>query len=56
MSDSTLLNQRRLVASAVAPASGGGGQDLDLTLILADGGPNGKSDLAFPAHEAPIGH
>ena len=52
VSDSTLLEQGRLVAVAVAFVSGGGGQDLDLALMVADGGPKGMADPAFPAHIA----
>ena len=53
---SLLLAQRRAVASAAAPASGSGGQNLDLALMLADGSPSGAVDPAFHAHAQPIGH
>jgi hypothetical protein len=56
VSDSMLLNQRRVVAAAVAPSSGGGGQDLDMSLVIADGGVKGMADPAYPAHTAPMGH
>jgi hypothetical protein len=49
-----LLKQRRAVSvSVVATAAGG---DLDLTLVLADGGPRGCADSAFAAHADPIAH
>ena len=51
----TLLAQRRAVAAAAAPASGQGGQDLDLALIMADGSADGKADPAYDAHIMPIG-
>ena len=55
VSDSLLLGQRRAAAVACAPASGTGGQNLDLALILADGGPRSMADPAFAAHLQPIG-
>ena len=53
---SLLTAQRRVVAAAAAPASGIGGQNLDLALMLADGSPTGRVDPAFEAHTQPIGH
>ena len=55
VSDSQLLGQRRAAAAACAPASGAGGQNLDLALTLADGGPRSYADPAFQAHLQPIG-
>ena len=52
VSDSMLLAQRRAVAAASVP---GGAGDLDLTLILADGGHQGRADPSFAAHQDPIG-
>lgn len=51
---STLQIQRRAVAAAVAPASGPGGQNVDLALIMADGSDRGRADPAFDAHTQPI--
>ena len=48
------LAQRRAVAAAVAPANGGGGQALNLALILADASEKGRSDPAFFAHLEPV--
>ena len=53
---STLMQQRRDVAAAGSPASGMGGQDLDIALILADGSATGVADPAFVAHSGPMGH
>ena len=50
-----LQNQRRTVGTMIAPGAGAGGQNLDLALVLADGGPAGKADPAFDAHGLPIG-
>ena len=50
-----LQNQRRTVGAMAAPGAGTGGQNLDLALVLADGGPSGKADPAFDAHGLPIG-
>ena len=55
VSNSLLLGQRRAVGAATAPASGSGGQDLDVALLLADGGAKGRADPACPAHSMPIG-
>ena len=48
--------QRRMVASAAAPATGPAGQNIDLALMVADGGKLGSVDPAFEAHCGPIGH
>ena len=48
-----LLRQRRAVAATVTATAGGG--DLDLILMVADGGKWGRADPAFEAHIAPIG-
>ena len=55
VSPSSLLSQRRAVAAAAAPASGIGGQNHDLALILADGSDDGRLDPAFEAHAGTIG-
>ena len=55
VSDSMLRDMRRIVAAIAAPASDTGGQNLDVALILADGGPCGMVGLAFDAHLLPIG-
>ena len=55
VSDSMLRNQRRTTGTASSPAGGPGGQNLDIQLMLTDGGPKGKADPAFDAHELPIG-
>jgi hypothetical protein len=52
VADSMLLAQRRAVAAASVP---GGAGDLDLTLIMADGGGHGVADPAFAAHQASQG-
>ena len=51
-----LLAQRRKTVAMMAPASGSGGQELEVALILADGGPKGMADPAFPAHMSTMGH
>ena len=51
VSNTMLQSQRAAVAAASVP---GGSGELDITLILADGGMRGKADPAFAAHEAPI--
>ena len=53
---SLLRSQRQAMARAVAPAGGGAGQELDMAMIVADGGPKGMADPAFPAHMATMGH
>ena len=52
VSNATLLAQRRAVAAVTVDHGAG---DLDLTLIMAEGSPNGKIDPAFAAHASPIG-
>ena len=54
VSDSMLRNPRRTVAAAAAPTSGTCGQNLDMALMIADGGPKGRGDPAFYAHDLPI--
>ena len=51
VSCSHLLSQRRAVASAGLSAGAG---DLDMTLVVIDGSPNGKADPAYAAHCDPI--
>jgi len=51
VSNSHLLDQRRAIAAAGVPAGAG---DLDITLSIIDGSPNGKADPAFAAHCDPI--
>ena len=46
---------RGAAAAAAAPASGTCGQDLDIALLIADGGPKGRADPAYDAHLLPIG-
>ena len=48
-------NVTATTGAAAAPASGAGGQNVDLALIMADGSTNGRTDPAFPAHALPIG-
>lgn len=43
------------MASAGAPMSGAGGQNLGLALIMMDAGEGGRADPAFQAHVLPIG-
>ncbi|CAK0833333.1 unnamed protein product, partial [Prorocentrum cordatum] len=50
VSNTMVQSQRVAVAAASVP---GGRGELDLALILADGGVGGKADPAFAAHEAP---
>jgi hypothetical protein len=54
--DHLLRDQRRAVAAAVALEPGSGGQQLDLALLLADGGPRGSADPAFDAHILPLSY
>ena len=54
VSTSLLLKQRRAVAASTVSTTAGG--DLDMTLLLADGGPRGRADPAFAAHMDPIWH
>ena len=55
VSNSLLRDQRRTAATIAAPASGNGGQDLDLALTLADENARAGADPAFDAHIMPIG-
>ena len=55
VSPSMLLAQRRAAAGAAAPAAGTCGQELNLALLVADGGPRGRADPAYDAHVMPIG-
>ena len=55
VSDSMLRNLRRTAGAASSTAGGAGGQNLDIQLMAADGGPKGKADPAFDSHELPIG-
>ena len=50
-----LRNLRRVAVAACSPASGRGGEQIDLALMVADGGPRGSADPAFAAHLLPIG-
>ena len=53
---SMLLQQRRTASAAAAPSSGLGGQELDLSLALADGSLKGKAGPAFVAHSDVLLH
>ena len=55
VSDSMLHSQRQVAAAVAAPGVGTGGQNLDMALIMADGGPKGRADPAYDAHKLPIG-
>ena len=55
VSNSLLRDQRRTAAVIAAPESGSGGQNLDLSLILADENARAGADPAFDAHTMPIG-
>ena len=50
-----LHSQRRVAAAVAAPGAGTGGQNLELALMVADGGPKGRADPAYDAHKLPIG-
>ena len=54
--DHLLRDQRRAVAAAAALEHGSGGQQLDLALVIADGGPRGSADPAFDAHILPLSY
>ena len=54
VSNAMLRLQRRAVAKAAAIGYGTGGQQLDLGLMIADGGTKGGADPAFDAHVMPI--
>ena len=49
-----LRHQRVAVARAGAKGGATGGQQLDLALMMMDGGPGGGADPAFDAHTQPI--
>lgn len=55
VSDSLLRDQRRTAAVVTAPAAGGGGQNIDLALTVADGSRTGRADPAYDAHDLPLG-
>ena len=55
VSDSMLHQQRRGAGVATAFGAGNCGQNLDMALAIADGGPRRRSDPAFDGHEYPIG-
>jgi len=50
-----LRAQRQTAAAVAAPGAGAGGQNLDMALVIADGGPNGRADPAYDAHSLPLG-
>ena len=56
VSPSTLLSQRRVATAASSPASGLGGQELEMAMMLADGKAKGKADPAFAARSDVIRH
>ena len=56
VSPSLLRGQRTTASVMMAPASGSGGQEMEIAMILADGGPKGMADPEFPAHIATMGH
>lgn len=47
-------DQRRTAAALTCPAFGTGAQNLDMALMVVDGGPNGRADPAYDAHDLPI--
>ena len=55
VSNSLLRDQRRTAGAISAPASGRGGQNLDVALMLADEDARAGADPAFDAHLMPIG-
>ena len=55
VADGMLRSQRQVASAIAAPGAGTGGQNMDIALIFADGGPKGKADPAFDAHMMPIG-
>ena len=55
VSDAMLRDMRRVAAAIASPAFGIGGQNLDVALMIADGGPSGCVDPAFDAHLLLIG-
>jgi len=50
-----LRAQRQTAAAVAAPGAGAGGQNLDMALVIADGGPNGRADPAYDARSLPLG-
>ena len=52
----TLLRQRRAIASATSPTSGFGGQELDAAMMIADGSAKGMADPVCVAHFGPMWH
>ena len=55
VADGMLRSQRQVASAIAAPGAGIGGQNMDIALMFADGGPKGKADPAFDAHMMPIG-
>ena len=55
VSNALLRNQRSVASAASSPASGRGGQNIDMAMIVADGSAKGMADPAFDAHLQPIG-
>ena len=53
---SMLAAQRRSVNAAAAPQSGLGGQELEFSMMIADGSKTGKADPAFEAHASVAQH
>ena len=51
-----LAAQRRSVNAAAAPHSGLGGQELEFSMMIADGSKTGKADPAFEAHTSVAQH
>ena len=56
VSPSALMRQRRAASSAVATGEGTGGQELEMTMIVADASLKGRADPAFPAHTEVVQH
>ena len=53
----TMLSaQRRTMLAATSPASGLGGQELEVAMIVADGSTRGKVDPAYEAHSDVLVH
>lgn len=55
VSSSLLRDQRRTAVVANSPATRSRGQNLDVALLIADGGPKGRADPAYDAHDMPFG-
>ena len=51
-----LCAQRRAILAATNPASGFGGQELEVAMLVADGSLRGRADPAFEAHSDVIVH